>query len=163
MSHPLDRIDGMLLLQADRLTAWNRDRGRADQWRMAEASLDIAIWFIIASFVLRQIEDFSGFMLGFQVIMAWIFTRLRTRERASIARMERDPMGAHRARVGEVQSRHLNVFLVILMTILNIAMRDIGDILFMCGFCCITASLYLKAADPPPPPRRSEALKPIRV
>lgn len=155
----MERIDEAVLLRFDRLMAWSRDRGSADQWQFAHCCLDVSLAILIASFVVGIWEDEEAGtspQFGYALLF-FVFGFLRSREKRSIDALSTSDAGAMQARVTEAGLRQTNIAIMLCLAVLSLPTHAMSDLLFMLSVMTFDATLYCKAADPPPPARREDA------
>lgn len=153
----LERLDARLLGWADRFVAWNRDRGRADQWEMARASLDIGYAMLFATYLLALYATRTYFSThALYLFLFAVFWFVRKRETTSIRRLSSMKDGAARARITEARMRMGNALVFIALAALSLIDTRVSDISFLIAIATFDAALYLKAAEPPPPAKRTE-------
>lgn len=154
----IGRIDLALLVRTDAFVGWNRDRGRADQWLLAAACLDMSIALVIAALLIETASNpgVSPLSQSGYIVIAFLFGFLRSRELRSISELSAKPEGAMQARVGEEDARRTNI--VVMMALLAMSAISFGtsDIAFLLAVATMGAAHYFKAAEPPPPATRRE-------
>ena len=154
----VERIDLALLVRADAFVAWNRDRGRADQWSLARACHDMAIALVLAAALVDASTSRTTSpleMTGYAVIGA-LFLYVRRRERRIMDELSRARDGAMRARVEDADWRHTNILVVAGLALLGVISFAPADVPFIAAVVTMDASFYLKAAVPPPPAPRTD-------
>lgn len=161
----IEQLDQWILNRIDRFVAWNRDRGRADQWAIAEACLDMGFAMFVASFILTMFSDQPLSLLTsvFYVGLFFMLGFMRSHERRLIRRLSAAEKGSQQVRVGEASLRQTNLVILAIMMLLWLPNADAGDVMFIVSVTVFDLTHYFKAADPPPPARRSEADIAIRT
>lgn len=154
----IDRIDAWTLGVFDSFVGWNRDRGRADQWTMAIAALDMALALLAAALaVIINDGSSSGYgALLLLVVMPFSFGFIYNRERKDIARLRSSANGAITARLRDGGTRRSNLVLLLIVTVAQSLSPDIGGTMLLIAITVMDSALYLKGAMPPPPTRRIE-------
>lgn len=149
-----DHADDWLLKKFDAFVGWNRDRGRAGQWDLALASLDVSLLVLVAgaatSIHLQQRFNASTIML---MAMVPLYYGLITREqKIDIRRLRDRDNGALTARIKDANMRCWNLGTLLAIALVGgLSHYTVGDFSYMAAMMATNAAFYLKGALPPPP------------
>lgn len=150
----IDKIDEWLLSRFDRFVGWNVHRGRADQWDLARAALDMgaALMATSVAFSIYLAPRVDLGVVAISVLLPIAFGVIYSRQKTDIERLRGRENGAVTSRVGEATARRSNIFFIMLIALFTALSRDVDDVLFLMSMAVVDTTLYFKGALPPPPP-----------